>query len=275
MAGFFKLLDQSSLHLPDINLLYVNALYADDLGYNKMTGIKEQADAFDRVLYAVEKRFSPVLTAIACNTLSAIYPHTAYSQMNNFPVYLISKTGTRILDEYHKQNSGIPVYVPASPTTIDSGIYNHPSEKIHPISAGTLASEIENDSDGCRIDSIIHQLYAKIHSQTQPGSAISMFLGCTHYGYITRRFLSLSGESGIIIKDIINPNDSFCEEIYHSFLSESAFPATNASGKITCSVFSRTKLPVGVRKRISGYLLPESPPVANELMDYQYVKDLF
>lgn len=275
MANFFNLLKKSSRYLPDINLLFVNALYADDTGYNKMTGMKQKAGAFDRVLQAVEKRFSPALAAIACNTLSAIYPHTAYSQTNPPHVYRISATGRRIVDKYLEEYPGIPVYVPAAPTTIDSGIYNHPSEKIYPISAGTLASEIENDAEGQRIDSIIHQLYTKIHSQTRPESAISIFLGCTHYGYITRHFLRLSGEYGFFIKDIINPNRSFSEEIYHKLLLKFDISTSTASGKITCFVLSRTEIPDGVRERISRYILPESPTVANALMDYQYMEDLF
>ena len=70
----------------NVELIFFNALYSKDLGYNEIESNREKANIFNNALFSMQDNYHPDIILIACNTLSVIYPITQFSNESKIRV---------------------------------------------------------------------------------------------------------------------------------------------------------------------------------------------
>ncbi len=66
------------LPVDDLHITYVNAVPADERGYNFMSGRAEQLETFEKILLNTDKLFAPDYVFVACGTLSVLLEKLLY-----------------------------------------------------------------------------------------------------------------------------------------------------------------------------------------------------
>jgi len=61
-----------------VNLIFANALFNANTGYNALQTRAEKINQFSNVLTGIEQHFKPDVILIACNTLSVLYKETEF-----------------------------------------------------------------------------------------------------------------------------------------------------------------------------------------------------
>lgn len=208
MADFYNIIREKSIPADELNLIFFNALQESGNGYNSMSSIDEKIKTFDGALETIVKRYNPDQIAIACNTLSSIYPQTSFSKTNDHTLEIISCGITQIKKQL-EQFPDIPVFVLATPTTLASEAYKIESENIFYVSGDNLASLIEFNYMMPELRSKVIEMFEEIKRNMQEKTDLSIFFGCTHYSYITNLFHEIARESGLYITNIIDPAQRF------------------------------------------------------------------
>jgi glutamate racemase len=186
-----------------------------------MPTLEEKISIFNRALSAMQSCYKPGLIAIACNTLSSIYPQTDFAHEIDDGVMEIISTGKTALALFKKRRPTLPVAVIVTPATVKSDAYKTEHESIFQVSAANLAGAIENNPNGKIVCDIINQVFKDIKSELLNRNIstdrIALFLGCTHYPYITDKFLSIAQRHDLYIETIINPNLFFSKAVFDRF----------------------------------------------------------
>jgi hypothetical protein len=79
-----------------VHLVFFNALFSNDSGYNSLPTREAKLRMFDRALTALTDTERPDLIVIGCNTLSVIYPDTAFARSARVPVAGIIEPGVAL-----------------------------------------------------------------------------------------------------------------------------------------------------------------------------------
>ena len=209
---YYLLRKSSQLPYKKIDLLFFNALPESGAGYGKMKEESQKVGTFNRALNALQKRYSPNKIAIACNTLSAVYPKTSFSSSSNHTLEIIS-SGRKQIEEYLKNLPEIPLLILATPTTINSGAYYFENKNILPISGDNLASLIEADFQNNSVKDRVREMLHTASNNLGKNKTVSLFFGCTHYGLIKDIFFELSKDFDLSISNTLDPQDAFIEKI--------------------------------------------------------------
>ena len=207
-----------------VSLTYFNAWPEQDRGYNLLPGMAERIRVFDRALSAM-LRFQPDRILIACNTLSAIYPHTPFSRQAPVPVVGIIDFGVDLIHAYLSARADSRVIILGTPATIEADTHRArlvergiDAERIVCQPCDRLAGEIEKDPEGATVramvESYIRQAAEKFPDRRGPVAAA---LCCTHYGYSQRVFEAAlrSVFEGPIT--ILNPNKAMSDAMLADF----------------------------------------------------------
>jgi hypothetical protein len=164
----------------------VNAWPFEDRGYNDLPDETARARVFDAALERMAE-MQPDRILIACNTLSILYPRTAFSRRPSVPVHGISMPG-----DLFAGAPGDPLVSPLLGQD-DDRISEHRAAQARRDPAGRrglrhgLAGAIERDVDGPRTrNSSEHGAGRRGRS---PGGTLFLGLCCTHYGYVAARLI--------------------------------------------------------------------------------------
>ena len=88
-----------------VNLIFADALFDANSGYNKLSSHNEKVSIFSKALAGMEKHFVPDIILIACNTLSVLYDETNFAKETKTEVVGIVEFGVKIIqDELRKTN---------------------------------------------------------------------------------------------------------------------------------------------------------------------------
>src|SRR4030042_1402510 len=79
------------------NFVFFNALFSNEGGYNALPSTEEKVRVFDNALEALARVVCPDLILIGCNTLSVIYPQTAFARKTEIPVLGIVEAGQTLM----------------------------------------------------------------------------------------------------------------------------------------------------------------------------------
>ena len=110
-AGYYK----------RVNLIFVNALFDVDQGYNALPSREEKIIVFNSVLHGIENRFHPDIILIGCNTLSVIYEETDFVINRDRPVVGIVQPGVELIAHRLIQDEEAVVIITGTETTISEG----------------------------------------------------------------------------------------------------------------------------------------------------------
>jgi len=260
-----------------VTLTYFNAWPEQDRGYNLLPGMAERIRVFDRALTAM-LRFQPDRILIACNTLSAIYPHTPFSRQARVPVVGIIDFGVDLMHSYLSARADSRVIILGTPTTIEADTHRTrlvergiPAARILCQPCDRLAGEIEKEPEGATVramvENCIRQAAERVPDRHLPVAAA---LCCTHYGYSRRVFeaaLQAAFEGPIAI---LNPNRAMSEAL----LADLA-PRGQEDVRIDLKVVSRIVWSGEKIEAIARLLETTSPLTAGALRQYRHDPDLF
>ncbi|MCK5097159.1 MAG: aspartate/glutamate racemase family protein, partial [Desulfobacteraceae bacterium] len=176
-----------------VSMIYFNAWPEQDKGYNHFENMDQKAKVFNNALNAMEN-FRPDTILIACNTLSVIYPFTAYSKNTRTKISGIVDHGVQLIHENLDADRDSHVIIFGTPTTIAEKTHQLQLIKmgIDPdriISQGctNLAGKIERNPFSSDVSKMIFanvaEAVSKMHNTHNPMGKVYAALCCTHFGY--------------------------------------------------------------------------------------------
>lgn len=244
----------------DIEIVFHDAFPESLVGYNEMEDMQERARAFDEILEAIEATYRPDSIAIACNTLSAIYPHTAHSR-DAATTFEIVACGRRQLARFKDAHPGLPIVIVATAVTLGLGVYPAHDAGLFQISGENLATLVEVDDDGQRARNRIREIFSRIRSLAIGGKELALFLGCTHYGFAREAFRSEAREAGLEVISFIDPNRELAET-----LASSLAASFSGSGRVDATV-NQNSSTVGLRIGLLTGIDPAQRRRLSQLID--------
>ena len=203
---------------PDVRIIFFNALFDANSGYNRLKTLAEKADKFDAALRDM-LAFAPDMIAIACNTLSVIYPHTAFARQPAAPVMGIVDIGVNCLLRRIERAVNPRVALFGTPTTIQQAEHARLLRQARPDApmiaqaCPELIKAIEEGNSRdieARIDEYVAQAVQQL-----PNEALTLFasLNCTHFGYVQDAFRRAFRAHGVDA-EIINPNSAMADALF-------------------------------------------------------------
>jgi glutamate racemase len=271
-----------------IRLTYVNAWPFEDRGYNDLADAGERARVFDAALARIAQ-MEPDRILIACNTLSILYPLTAFSRQPVVQVHGIVDAGVDFFVDRLAGNTASSIVLLGTKTTIESGVHKArleqrgiDSRRIAAVSCHGLAGAIERDVDGPRAAEIIGDCAARAASAAPAGDGLLLGLCCTHYGYVSARLVDAVARRTSRRVLALDPN----ERLVSSLLADAAFfggagraaaplPRESPLGTVSVELVSKVTLSETARTSIARLVEPISPATAGALLSYAHVPDLF
>ena len=264
-------------HFKQVEVTYFNAWPERNRGYNALRDSDECIRAFDAALTGMQA-FVPDMVLIACNTLSVIYPQTAFSRCAHMPVVGIVDFGVDLILRHLVRQPDSQVIILGTLTTIAAGIHRDTliangidGRRIVSQACDQLATEIEKGPDSPMVHAMIDDFVVQAASKLNyPNASVSAAFCCTHYGYSRAYFKkSLETYTGSSTK-VLNPNKAM-EAYLLSLFNKDCFPETALGLTVVSRIqWSRRKVAA-----IVNALKPVSPFTAQALLNYRYDPELF
>lgn len=262
-------------------LTYVNAWPFEDRGYNDLPDAGARAKVFDAALSRMAA-MRPDRILIACNTLSILYPHTAFSRRPLVPVYGIVDAGVDLFAARLGEHPDASIVLLGTKTTIESGVHVERlaargigARRVASVPCHGLAGAIERDVDGPRAAELVAECAARAAAAAPPGGMLFLGLCCTHYGYIAVRLVDAVARLTSRCVRALDPN----LQVTAGLLTDPAFLGEAGSaggpGAVTVELVSKVTLSETARAGIARLVEPLSPPTAAALLSYALVPDLF
>lgn len=270
MAMFYKELKKklNFVEAKEIELIFFNALPENGQGYNRMDTMQEKVIVFNKALEMIKTNYHSSAIAIACNTLSSVYPLTPFAKEEK-NIYEIISSGRYLINRQRRKEPGYPVFVIATPTTVWSGAYDMNDAGVMHVSGATLASQIEMDHKGKEVKETLAAIFNKIKTLSSKNEIV-LFLGCTHYGYIEDVFITESRKYDLDIVRIINPNVEFSAELFESTIPLSQ-EKRNENAKISIRIESQAIIDPAEIRSIKQLISSEAPEIAAVLENYTHL----
>jgi len=134
-----------------VDLLFFNALFSNESGYNSLKTRAEKIFIFDSALESLEKNYRPDLILIGCNTLSVLTQETSFSKRAKIPVIGIVDAGVGMFIKALKANPAASLILFGTETTIGEEEHKRklmkagiPEKRITVQACPELANYIEN-----------------------------------------------------------------------------------------------------------------------------------
>ena len=263
-----------------VKLTYVNAAPENDFGYNAMSSRSEKLEKFNRFLDIVSDKYSPDLIYVACNTLSVLYPDTAFSKTSRYQVRGIVETGGKYLLHELEQSPQSVAAIFGTVTTIEDGIYSEilqlngiPKKRIIPQACPSLADVISEDCQGSRAKEKIEKFVAEMINKTElKAENYLAYLACTHYGYRSVYFSSAFEKQGFNVR-VLNPNDLVVNDLFS--ISDRKIAEPGRENRVEVEFITRYKIPVTSLETIAFFLSAVSPKTVQAFKHYSYAPELF
>lgn len=259
-----------------VRIVFFNALFDADSGYSCLPSRKEKVDIFNSALHGME-RYNPDLMLIACNTLSVLYPSTAFSRTTTRPVIGIVEIGAEYILQSVKGDDDAAVVLFATPTTIEEGTHKHllkaqaPSLHIIEQACPDLAHAIGDGYPAAERRQLI-QRYVQQAVHNLPGDFSTLYasLNCTHYGYYEHEFRTAFRENGLAEIHMLNPNARMARLL----IPPNTRPE-NPDAEIEIEFVSKVEFPPEGMKVLSPLLAAYSEEIVTAYHNYQRDRDLF
>lgn len=272
LAKFYRFLKNSSfLPFPEIDLIFFNAQQQNENSYSKMKDKSQKIKTFNGALEAIQGKYNPDIIAIACNTLSAIYPYTKFSKTGAHVIEIISSGKSQIL-RHINDFPNEPVLMFATQTTIKSAAYYFDNPLIFPISGENLASLIENDYQSSSVSNRVNEMFQRASELIGSKRTVSLFFGCTHYGYIKDLFYAIAKNFDLSIHKILDPESVFLEQLKTKIKIENTSFNTP---HIKIAIESQAIIAINEIESIGSILQEDYPEISEILRNYTRLPNLF
>jgi glutamate racemase len=260
----------------NVSLVFVNALFDENVGYNALRTRKEKADMFDRVLKAIDERYHPDAILVGCNTLSVILDDTFFSEWSDTPVIGIVDAGIQLINDELKADTSSRVIIFGTETTIEEESHRKgllelgtDNERIITKACPQLQSYIEQNPLSEETEMLIAAyMNEALEGLDESDGRVHISLNCSHYGYSESLWSKAIEESSFRKGRILNPNSHMGD-----FLSSEKCRRRYNNPKNSFLVVSKVRMPNAVT--ISSFFQENSPEMAEALKNYTLVPDLF
>lgn len=258
-------------------IIFCNALPESNFRYNQLPDADSKARVFSSVLSKMDSLFRPDVILIACNTLSVVYPLTAFSRTARTPVIGIVECGTEVLLDSLRANPGSVAAILGTETTIQSKAHENAlfaegiaAERITTQSFPNLESEIQTQPDGDMTANLIEFFLDEMKEKfSVPGNdKFFAALCCTHYGYAAPLFANKL-KTVTPHPVIINPNSIMIR------LFDNAGKPNVKKTKVTVSVFSQAPVSPEEADAIGRLITRTSEKTAKALKKYTRLRGVF
>ena len=260
----------------EVNLIFVNALFDSNSGYNSLGTREEKISIFNRVLIGIDQRFKPDAILIACNTLSVLYKETDFAKKSGTTIFGIVESGVQLVAERLLSDPNSSVILFGTETTIEEASHrkallalNIQDRRIVAKSCPQLQSYIEQNPHSEETEMLI-SVYLNEALEQLPKTVGTIFLSlnCSHFGYSEdlweRAFATTSFKFG----GILDPNFRMAD-----YLIKEECRNKYAETKLTYLVVSKIEL-LNVNAMVQ-FFTTKAPEIANALQNYQLIPALF
>jgi glutamate racemase len=260
-----------------VDLIFANALFDSESGYNSLQTREEKINMFNRVLYGIDAKYDPDLIFVACNTLSVLIKSTDFAAgTDNPPVIGIVDPGIKLISDRLQENPQSSVIIFGTETTIEEGTHKNTllgmgfdQSRIINTACPQLQNYIEQDPSGEETDLLItfylSEALGQVADLNQP---IDISLNCSHFGYSYDLWKKALEEYTTKPGHILNPNNTMGNIL---FTEKNRNRFSNPG--ILYSVVSKVKL-LNAEAMI-GFFESSSPSIAKAIRNYKIVEDLF
>ncbi len=261
-----------------IDLVFWNALFSNDSGYNSLPSREDQIRIFDRSLRALAARVKPDIILVACNTLSVLLDDVPFVRETKIPVAGIIDSGVALLAEALNRDPGATALIFGTKTTIAEGAHVRKllaagldGRRWIPEACPNLVGRIEADWRGKETEDLIFsyvgEAAAKLADRRVPLYAA---LFCTHFGYAAELWERAFAGQGLTLAGLVNPNSRMIDPLDPPDKRNRA-----RRTRLRARVISMVEIPESVRSSLGEWLAPVSPSTAAALKSYQLVPRLF
>ncbi len=258
----------------DAELIFVNALFDAASGYNALQSREEKIRIFGSVLAGIEKRFSPDIIVVACNTLSVLIDDTGFTENSGVPVAGIVEPGVdMVFDALSADKSAIAVIL-GTETTIEESTHRKlllergiEGERILTQACPQLQAFIESNPEGEDTGMLISfYVNEALASSPSDSGKVYLSLNCSHFGYSMRLWEEALSDAAVLPGGVLDPNGRMADRIIR-----------NGRGKentgIRYSVISR--VPLDNTESLVRIFNERSPGIAEALSNYSLEPGLF
>ncbi|OGD10824.1 MAG: hypothetical protein A2Y86_03535 [Candidatus Aminicenantes bacterium RBG_13_62_12] len=260
------------------NFVFFNALFSNEGGYNALPSTEEKVRVFDNALEALARVVCPDLILIGCNTLSVIYPQTAFARKTEIPVLGIVEAGTTLMADALRSSPRASVIIFGTPTTVGEAAYQKnlaamgfEEERIVAHACPDLEAFIEKDPSSDETSMLIAgyavEALARLPASSTP---FSVSLNCTHYGLSLRAWEEAFAGEGDRFLGVLNPNASMLDPLFPA-VRAGRFPQT----EVAVRVLSMVEISAEKIAAVGRILERTSPAAARALANYELKPGLF
>lgn len=260
-----------------VELIFVNALFDPESGYNAMRLRDDKINMFNKVLYGIDKKYDPDLIFVACNTLSVLINSTDFAEgKDNPPVIGIVDPGIKLISDRLLQNPTSSVILFGTETTIEEGTHKEAllamgfdENRIINKACPQLQSFIEQNPSGEETALLLtFYLSEALEEVADQSQLIDLSLNCSHLGYSYPLWENAMNDYVVNPGQILNPNTSM-SDILITESNRERYP----DSEISFTIVSKVRL-VNAEAMV-GIFESSSPALADAISNYKLVEDLF
>jgi len=261
-----------------VNLVFFNALFSNDSGYNSLKSREEKIAVFDSALRALDRTCRPDIMLVGCNTLSVLLDETPFFKAAKIPLLGIVEPGVDLIASGFKKEPGATVIILGTETTIAEGEHKKRllergigEDRIVAQACPELAGYIEKDpageDTGLLIESYAEEALARVKD---PKAPLLVSLNCTHFGYSLdgwKKALEGRRSSSIVL---LNPNSKMTDILIPPKYAHRFAASTIRAKAVSMVEIGRQKIDA-----LGPRLRKISPETADALAGYEWKRDLF
>ncbi len=261
-----------------VRLVFFNALFSEQGGYNGLESRSEKIRVFDSALRSMATKYEPDQILIGCNTLSVLYPDTDFTRDSDTEVAGIVGAGVDLMAQGLKEHPDSRVLIFGTQTTVADGTYKRElqrkgflPDRIFLQACPDLVPYIERGADSDETEMLINAYTSEALANLPDSAApVLISLNCTHYGYSLDLWRRAFEDQGVQPAAFLNPNARMLDFL---FLPETRdrYPET----RVTVEVVSMVEIGTARQKSIGSRLREISPQTAKALAGYRWDPGLF
>ncbi len=262
----------------EVDLVFVNALFTNEGGYNSLTSRAEKLQVFDSALRSMAERYHPDVILVACNTLSVLVPDTAFVHTSAVPVTGIVDQGVEQIAGRLQKDPSARNIILATQTTVDEGTHEQKllemgigAAQVVPQACPQLTLHIEQGFDSefteMLIDAYVDEALSRVEGT---GGPLTVSFNCTHFGYSLDLWKRAFESRGVTVEAYLDPNTQMID-----FLTPPALRQRFPEPEVTVKVVSMIDIPEDRQDSIGRWLQDVSPATGAALRSFELRPDLF
>ena len=255
-----------------VKLVFANALFSDQGGYNSLQTREEKLKVFSNALQSMQDRFAPDIILVACNTLSVLIPDTEFVATSSLSVVGIVENGVEQIAQQLKDKPQGRNIIFATQTTVDEATHKNQllklgikDEQIVAQSCPQLTLYIEQGYDSMYtemlIDAYVDEALTGLGATAGP---LSVSFNCTHFGYSMEFWQKAFASRGVEVSAYLDPNTKMID-----FLLPVSLQNRYQQSEVDVKVVSMIDIPVDRQDSIGRYLHSISPTTETALHKYE------